>query len=195
MPGALHFVTGNTLNRKPLFKNDDYCRALLGEIQRLRTIGQFKLVALVIMFDHFHLIINPPDGDIQAAMRDLKSFAAKAIISASNEGLGDQIWQEGFKAVPLWSDWMIRQKINYIHANPVRAALCDTAEDYPWSSFRYFYREEVDPLLQVDSEWWWPGDQERVIPEVRKWEAERVGRLEAQIEKNRAKLRGGRPPS
>ena len=65
------------------------------------------------MPDHFHLIINPPDGDIQAAMRDLKSFAAKAIIAVSNEELRDQIWQEGFKAVPLWSGWMIQQKINY----------------------------------------------------------------------------------
>ena len=34
---------------------------------------------------------------------------------------GHRVWQESFKDVALWSGWMIWQKINYIHANPVKA--------------------------------------------------------------------------
>jgi hypothetical protein len=158
-------------------------------------IGRYKLIAFVLMLDHFHLIINPPDGDIQSAMRDLKGFSARAIVAASGGVYRDQIWQESFKAVPLWNGWMIDQKINYIHANPVKAKLCVTTEEYPWSSFRSFYRKERDPLLQIDSDWWYEGDQERVIPEVREWEAERTARLEAAIDENRAKKSGGMPPS
>jgi len=30
-------------------------------------------------------------------------------------------------------------KINYIHANPVKARLVSSAKNYPWSSFRAFY--------------------------------------------------------
>jgi hypothetical protein len=35
--------------------------------------------------------------------------------------------------------WMIWQKINYIHANPVKADLVNSAKDYRWTSFHAFY--------------------------------------------------------
>ena len=53
---------------------------------------------------------------------------------------------------------MIKQKINYIHSNPVKAGIVSKAEDHRWTSFRSFYFEEADPLLQVDKDWWWPED-------------------------------------
>jgi len=48
---------------------------------------------------------------------------------------------------------MIWQKINYIHANPVKAALVPSAKDYYWSSFPAFYSGS-EKLLKVDQEWW-----------------------------------------
>ena len=57
---------------------------------------------------------------------------------------------------------MISQKTNYIHANPVRAGLVKTTAEYPWSSFHAFYSKDVDVLLQVDKEWWWPEDVEKL---------------------------------
>jgi len=63
-----------------------------------------------------------------------------------------QVWQESFKGMPLWSEWMIWQKINYIHANPLKAGLVTSAKDYRWSSFRAFYSNTGEPLA-VDHEW------------------------------------------
>ena len=57
---------------------------------------------------------------------------------------------------------MIKQKTNYIHANPVRAGLAKTAVDYRWSSFHGFYSNEIEEMLQVDKEWWWPEDVEKL---------------------------------
>ena len=56
---------------------------------------------------------------------------------------------------------MIWQKINYIHNNPVRAKLVDSAKDYKWTSFRAFYLDSKEPL-PVDKEWWWPEDAEKL---------------------------------
>jgi hypothetical protein len=72
-----------------------------------------------------------------------------------------QVWQESFKAVPLWSAWMIWQKINYIHANPVKAGLVSSAKDYRWSSFNAFYSGSDEPL-KVDQQWWWADDSEKL---------------------------------
>jgi REP element-mobilizing transposase RayT len=120
-----------------------------------------KLIAYVLMPDHFHLICNPRDGCIREFCRDLKSAAAKSIVRSSRllfrETLeGHQVWQESFKAMALWNEWMIWQKINYVHANPVKAGLVKTARDYYWSSFSSFHRISTEPLT-VDDEWWWSG--------------------------------------
>ena len=79
----------------------------------------------------------------------------------------NQVWQESLKAQPLWSGWMIWQKINYIHANPVKARLVTTAKDYRWSSFRAFYFDSKEPL-PVDHDWWWPDDSEKLSKAVKK---------------------------
>ena len=56
---------------------------------------------------------------------------------------------------------MIWQKINYIHANPVKALLVKSAKDYRWSSFQAFHSGSMEPL-PVDQEWWWPDDSEKL---------------------------------
>ncbi|MGH9905769.1 MAG: hypothetical protein ACRD8U_09335, partial [Pyrinomonadaceae bacterium] len=76
------------------------------------------------------------------------------------------VWQESFKALPLWSEWMIWQKINYIHANPVKAGLVASARDYRWSSFRAFYSDSGEPLA-VDHDWWWNDDSEKLSKAVK----------------------------
>jgi len=78
-----------------------------------------------------------------------------------------------------------QQKINYIHANPVKADLCSTTEEYRWSSFRSFYREETDPLLSIDKDWWWEGDEEKLLESGRKYEDEKRDELMKMIENNK----------
>jgi hypothetical protein len=133
------------------------------------------------MPDHFHLIANPRDGKIREWIGALKSLSAKRLLELgpSPSGLDDgqrQVWQESFKALPLWSGWMIWQKINYIHSNPVRAKLANSAKDYRWSSFPSFYLEETDPLLQVDKDWWWPDDVQKLERAMAEWNQESQGK-------------------
>ena len=172
LPGALHYVTGNVINRIPVFKRQDCCQGFLDVLAKLLAEWPSRLIAYVVMPDHFHLIVNPRDGNIQEFAAALKSLTAKKIIEVTGgrqfllkvpakDGSIHQVWQESFKAFPLWSAWMIWQKINYIHANPVKAKLVRSAKDYLWSSFRAFYYQSGEPL-PVDTEWWWPDDAEKL---------------------------------
>lgn len=157
--GVLHFVTGNFLDRQRIFLQPQCCIAFLRILKATIQSWPSKLVVYVLMPDHFHLICNPRDGRIREFCRDLKSFAGKCIVQSSNFEFretadGHRVWQESFKAMPLWSDWMISQKIDYVHANPVKAGLVRSAKDYYWSSFRSFYGLGDEPL-GVDHDWWW----------------------------------------
>ena len=147
LPGALHFVTGNFLNRIPVFKQEATCQSFVDTLAGLLDSWPCKLIAYVLMPDHLHLIVNPRDGRIREFTGTLKSLSARAIVDAAGIDFKDdsegsrQIWQQSFKATPLWSSWMIWQKINYIHANPVKAGLVRSAKDYYWSGFRSFYSQ------------------------------------------------------
>ena len=61
---------------------------------------------------------------------------------------------------------MIKQKIDYIHSNPVRAKLVNSAKDYAWSSFAAYHWQDQDPL-PVDTEWWWPDDSEKLSKAIK----------------------------
>ena len=129
LPGALHFVTGNFLDRIPVFAESVCCIAFLEHLSCLDQKWPSKLIAFVLMPDHFHLISNPCDGRIKEFIGALKSFSAKSIARENKQFQfpmpvdSHRVWQESFKAIPLWSEWMIWQKINYIHANPVKAGI------------------------------------------------------------------------
>jgi|SRR5215831_12258532 len=191
LPGALHYVTGNVHHRWQIFTRPECCQAFIQECQELRNDWPFKLVAYVLMPDHVHLIVNPRDGRILELTGKLKSQAARRIIRAAPDIsfiVGEdeegnpihQVWQESFKAVPLWSPWMIWQKINYVHSNPLKAGLVKSVADYRWSSYKAFYFQETDPIT-VDRDWWWPGDVKKLSVAAGEWRKE----IEAALRKKK----------
>jgi REP element-mobilizing transposase RayT len=89
----------------PIFKKAHCCRGFLDVCAELLRTWPVKLIAYVVMPDHFHLIVNPRDGEIQWFAGALKSLGAKKIIEltggrlfrlkvpAKDESL-HQVWQE-----------------------------------------------------------------------------------------------------
>ena len=177
LPGALHFVTGNVNKRQPIFQQEASCLAFLEELQNLRAKHKRRIIAFVLMPDHIHFIANPHDGKIREFTGGLKSSAARRLIELAPEKFiknenENQVWQESFKALPLWSNWMIWQKINYIHNNPLKAKLCNSVKDYRWSSFRSFYKMDCEELLQVDQDWWQEDDVRKLSESMAEWNDE-----------------------
>src|SRR5438046_2731618 len=91
LPGALHFVTTNVLEREQVFRDASCCISFLQELDGLNNSWPSKLIAYVLMPDHFHLISNPRDGRIREFIGALKSLIARR--------LGGELWQQSFKAI------------------------------------------------------------------------------------------------
>ena len=140
-----------------LFRHPRLCQEFLEALLELRQKYPFKLFAYVIMPTHVHLVVRPADGRIPQLVQKIKSLSARRMIHCLQKTADDkvldalwkatvgrkrdtyQVWQDGFHAVPLWSEWMIRKKIDYIHANPLRSGLVKSAKDYAWSSFCIYH--------------------------------------------------------
>ena len=134
-----------------------------------RILGRIELFVFVIMPNHVHFIVRcAVDYSISALLRDFKSNTAKHIIwqceAEGNQRALDffraavtrpgkqkfKVWDDEYVAKEVFSPAFLLQKVEYIHNNPLQPhwQLVEQAEDYPWSSAR-FYLLDAHPLIPV----------------------------------------------
>lgn len=130
------------------------------------------------MPEHVHLIINPLGRDISGVMNQLKSASARSIIDwlrntnyvtslkklaldvPQKRGHTHAVWQKEFSSIDVWSPKFIRQKLNYIHLNPVRAGLCKHPAKWKWSSYHAYLPHEPDSVpVEMDWRGYWSEDE------------------------------------
>lgn len=76
----------------------------------------------------------------------LEFFKKKALKSSNVSNY--QFWRHDNQPIELWSNHVIKQKIDYVHQNPVEAGLVYKAEDYVYSSARD-YGDEIGLLSDI----------------------------------------------
>ena len=82
------------------------------------------------MPDHAHLFVSGDDEFVLGRwVGELKQALAHANNWSKSNG---QLWQEGFFDHVLRSDESMSEKWEYIRQNPVRAALVNDPEDWPY---------------------------------------------------------------
>lgn len=164
------FLTANTNRRVPVFREPELCKIFFQELDFYRQQYKFQLHGYVLLPDHFHLLFAfPPNRKFAAFLRDFKSAVGRLVIDWAKENKRDVllaqlrprqspkrrkdplycVLQPNSYARPVISPSMFKQKLNYIHSNPVRERLVTNAVDYPYSSLRNYALGqgviEIDP--------------------------------------------------
>ena len=142
-----YFVTAGTQDRRPLFRDTRPCQILVKNLQFYRDRMKFALHGYVVMPDHIHLLVTPRQpATVSDIMRNLKSYTSREIREAL--GIRGPIWQRRFYDRVIRGGEQFRAALDYIHLNPVRAGLVQSATDYESSSYRFW--EEGNGLLRLD---------------------------------------------
>ena len=170
-----YFVTWTVVDWLPLFAESVYRQIVLDSLNFLRAHKHTQLNAFVVMSSHIHAVLWPDDGiNLSDVTRDFKRFTSRKISEEAERQTAKhlltrfkvartgnraqkvssyQVWQEGSHAEAIFSEKFAKQKIDYIHLNPVRAGMVKTADEWPYSSARaYILGEETYPptdLLMV----------------------------------------------
>jgi putative transposase len=134
-PGATRtfFVTSSTWERRSLFRSERMARLFLDVFSEHRLQGRYLLHELVVMPDHFHLLISVPPGmRLEKAVQFIKGgFSYRA---AKDLGFHAEVWQRGFSDEYVADADAYDAQGRYIHRNPVEAGLARDAAEYPYSS-------------------------------------------------------------
>ncbi|WP_299255537.1 hypothetical protein [uncultured Cytophaga sp.] len=59
-----------------------------------------------------------------------------------------QFWQNGYHPIELNNVFLVEERLNYVHENPVRAGFVLSAEEYKYSSARN-YAGGIDCMMEV----------------------------------------------
>ena len=124
------------------------------------------------MPEHFHLLIRPEPAEATSRfMQELKKRTAQRVLSA----LGDdqqhawcrrmltglrlpptvhsdcryRVWQRGFYPFNVSSEKKRLEKLTYMHGNPIKRGLVNSPDQWPWSSFRFYYLNDSS-VLRMD---------------------------------------------
>jgi REP element-mobilizing transposase RayT len=103
------------------------------------------------MTNHLHLIVRAKEGVLlQDILRDFKKYTSKAIINAIYENPQESrkewmlrgfktndenvFWQDGNHPIELLTSEVTKEKLDYIHANPIKAGFVSHEQDFLYSS-------------------------------------------------------------
>jgi len=123
--------------RGTVFHKDDDFQAfvdLIGDAcQRLRM----RVLAYCLMPNHFHLALWPHGaGNLSRWMQWLLTAHVRRYHKHYRSS--GHVWQGRFKAFPIEQDAHLLTVLRYIERNPLRAELVDRAEQWRWSSLRWW---------------------------------------------------------
>jgi REP element-mobilizing transposase RayT len=86
------------------------------------------------MGNHWHLLVETPDGNLSKGMRQLNGVYTQRF-NRSHNRVG-HVYQGRYKAILVQKDAYLLELSRYIVLNPVRARMVRTARDWPWSNYR-----------------------------------------------------------
>ena len=174
------YLTAAAKDRLPVFRTDTIKVITCKALDEARKSGGFAIYAYVLMPDHFHAItdsilkpskvIQYLNGIISRRVIDhLKEHGHNSSLmklqhETKERGYRYSLWDHHSNVFSITSEDMLIQKVNYVHQNPVRAGLVEKAEDYRWSSVRWWKRCPLDdePLkVNVDRIAWRRGTASR----------------------------------
>ena len=140
-----HVLNRGNARNEVFHKDRDY-DAFIEGIDAACRKRLLRVLAYCLLPSHFHLVLWPiADGDLSSWMATLMNAHVRRY-QRHYHSTGP-IWQGRFKAFPIQEDDHLRTVLRYVERNPLRAALVERAEDWPWSSLR---RYEADAPAWLD---------------------------------------------
>ena len=167
-----HFVTFSVVGWIDVFSREQYKELFLESLKYCQQKKGKVLHAWVIMTNHVHLIISSISNKLEHVVRDLKKFTSKQIIKAIKENNAEsrkewmlnifsytgknnnnnkefQFWKQDYHPIELDTPEKMKQRLDYLHENPVRGGLVWEPWHYKYSSAIDYYTNEHG-LLKVE---------------------------------------------
>ena len=156
--GATYFITANLAERgsRGVITLTEHIDVLRDALRHVKSSQPFHIEAMVVLPDHFHLLMTLPLDDANFSYRigAIKSAFSRhhsktELIGSSRESRRERgIWQRRFWEHLIRDDRDFANHVDYIHINPVKHGYAKRAVDWPHSTIHRFIERGV-----IDENW------------------------------------------
>lgn len=133
-PGAVYHITSRGDEKKPIFLDDKDREDFLNLLQDINKRHHWICHAYCLMNNHYHLLIETPEGNLSIGMRQLNGVYTQAF-NRRHKRIG-HLFQGRFKAILIQKDTHLLEACRYVVLNPLRAGDVGRPEQWKWSSYR-----------------------------------------------------------
>jgi putative transposase len=150
---SLYMLTGSTYSQQPLIRTDDRKRELLDAIQYAADIYLWKIIAWVIMDNHYHLILNSPvkvPVNLPKFVTSYHRFTAR-FWNMQEHVSGRMVWFNYWDTCIRSEDDFLN-RLRYVFWNPVKHRLVHEPEEYAYCNFNDFLDKEWFDIGQTPVE-------------------------------------------
>ncbi len=147
-PGAFYHVILRGNAGAPVFFTDyDRLRLYLILQYAVEKFG-CRIHGFCLMTNHIHLIMQVGDLPLSRIMQNVSLRYTKWI--NSSQGRTGHVFQGRYKALLVDADTYLLELVRYVHLNPVRAGVAESAAVSSWTGHRGYMGTEVIPWLSTD---------------------------------------------
>ncbi|MCD6571407.1 MAG: transposase, partial [Deltaproteobacteria bacterium] len=131
--GALYHITARGNDGNPIYKQEGDYQKFLEILSELSQRYHAIIHGYVLMGNHYHLLIETPDGNITRVMHFLNATYT-GYFNKKYKRVG-HLFQGRYKGFVIEKESYLVSVSRYIHLNPKRAGLVKRPEEYKWSSY------------------------------------------------------------
>ncbi len=131
--GALYHITSRGNAREAIFLNDEDRKLFLDILGSVKERSNWLCHAYCLMDNHYHLIVETPEGNLSKGMRQLNGVYTQRFNKQHNR-VG-HLFQGRYKAIVVDKENYLLEMSRYVVLNPVRAKAVKKPEEWKWSSY------------------------------------------------------------
>lgn len=148
-PGALYHVTSRGDRREAIFEDNEDRLIFLHTLAEVVERFNWLCHAYCLMTNHYHLLVETPDGNLSKGMRHLNGVYTQA--TNRRHARTGHLFQGRFKGILIDKDSYLLELTRYVVLNPVRADMVSQPGKWQWSSYRAMIGKTPAPdWLSVD---------------------------------------------
>jgi REP element-mobilizing transposase RayT len=132
-PGALYHVTSRGNERKAIFRDEEDRRTFLEILTSINQRYHWLCHAYCLMDNHYHLVVETPDGNLSKGMRQLNGVYTQTF-NKKYRRVG-HLFQGRYKAILVEKESYFLEVCRYVVLNPLRVKGAKRLERWAWSSY------------------------------------------------------------
>lgn len=148
--GALYHVTSRGDRRENIYEDNRDRKNFLDLFSEVCDRHNWICHGYCLMSNHYHLLIETPDGNLSKGMRQLNGVYSQRY-NRRHELVG-HVFQGRYHSILVDKDTYLKELVRYVLLNPVRAAMVDSAEQWRWSSYRAMITSASKPTW-LETDW------------------------------------------